>query len=196
MQVETYEIEEIKDELGIMAADSEAGELIEKLGLEGQKKLFNGETVTRMPYRAMTAEEEFVYSFLCPVKTTLEKFGTEAIPLRVLQVASHAKESGFFKQLYVWSPKLATVKDPVLVGIIPHPQGWVEQQIILARWARELDPLDKLIPLAKKMWAAQKKQALTKIKTEVDAGLREIDAMESVPDAIPENIGMPTFYSA
>jgi len=49
MQVETYEIEEIKDELGIMAADSEAGDLIEKLGLEGQKKLFNGETVTRMP---------------------------------------------------------------------------------------------------------------------------------------------------
>lgn len=47
MKVETYEIEDARSsEASAMAHDSEALELIEKLGLEGQKRSANSDTAT------------------------------------------------------------------------------------------------------------------------------------------------------
>lgn len=78
MQVETYEIEDVTSEASQMANDSAALELIEKLGMVGQNRLMNKETVTRVPYR--NAEEEIqVYKALNPescdaLLTTLTRF--------------------------------------------------------------------------------------------------------------------------
>src|SRR5579885_2590534 len=61
LKVETFEVEETSSDAATMAADSEASELIQSLGLRGQQALLNPETVERCAYRLITKEEEFVY---------------------------------------------------------------------------------------------------------------------------------------
>lgn len=193
MEVETYEIEEVSSEAGQMAADHEAMELIEKLGLEGQKTLLNTDTTTRVPYRRMQKDEDFCYRMLCPKKSKLEDFKSEMIPVRVLQVAAYAKELGVFKRIEVWHPEYASVKDPVLVGVMTPEVGYGEHEYILARWAKELIPVSELLPEAFKLWRGKAKSAIHKIRAELDAYERGVDAC-SEHEALPEKIEFPSFY--
>lgn len=147
MKVETYEVEEVQGELGNMAADAEAQELIEKLGLEGQRKLFNPETCTRNPYRVMSKQEHLIYSALMRNKCSVEKYDIDTIPLRVLQVAAHAKDCGLFESLEVWYSDPAVLKDdPILVGYVRD--GGERRIHLLARWGRALQALEQLEALA------------------------------------------------
>lgn len=194
MKIETYEVEEVNNELAAMAADSEALEIIDKLGLAGQKALANGETATRHPYRRMTKEEHFVYSMLCPVSSPLKDFKSETIPLRVLQVAAHAIDCGMFKSLVIWSPEYASIKDPVLVGIATPPgQTWGDAFYILARWGKELDPMETMLPMARKIWSRKMRAKYAQIKAEIAADERMIDATES-SDTVPTKYEPPSFY--
>lgn len=147
MEVETYEVEEC---VGGVAGttpeiEAEAAELIEQLGLEGQKKLLtrteDGDAV-RCPYRQMTGSEQHVYGVLCPTHVPIENYDVGLIPVRVLQVAAHARE--FLPLLEVWHPRKSP-KDPVLVGRnakynAPH---------ILARWGEVLDPFERIVEKAR-----------------------------------------------
>lgn len=153
MQVETYEIEDATSEASAMANDAAAVELIEKLGLAGQSSLMNKDTVTRVPYRAMEKQEMLIYRALCDEDVALEQYSADAIPVRVLQVAAHAKETGMFKKLRVWYPSEARIDDPVLVGVItkklypdkPEYDSLTSDTFyILARWGKTLLPLEKL----------------------------------------------------
>lgn len=173
MLVETYEVEEVKTEIGNLAADSEAAELINKLGLEGQSSLLNKETVTRFPYRKMTKEEGFVYSVLCPKKTELAKYSEASIPLRVLQVAAHAKDTAFLDEMVVLYPENADIKDPVLVGY--KKVGYETHQYILARWGTELEPLSKLLPIALEKRKGQLRAKLCQFKAKIEAELASIE---------------------
>jgi hypothetical protein len=150
MNVETYEIEQATSEAAEMAMDGAAVELIEKLGLVGQRKLINPETDTRNPYRAMTEEEKVVYKAVLAEESSLEKFSSETIPLRVLQVAAHAKECGLFSRLVVWSaPAAVVITDPLLLGMVKNPEySWMETPFMLARWGRELLPFSEMKRLA------------------------------------------------
>lgn len=155
MQVETYEVLET-DCTGKVECDAAAVELIEKLGLAGQQRLINraespsGTQIVRNPYRKMTRDEVFVYSVLCPSKCKIAEYDDGPIPLRVLQVASHAAEH--FSELHVWSAESAVVKDPVLVGSKTERKpnrSWDETSLfILARWGDVLEPFDKLLDKA------------------------------------------------
>ncbi len=93
MQVETYEVTE---QYGIdkTECEAEAIALIESLGLTGQQNRLaeteNGDKIA-VPYRKMTQEESFVYRRICPKRTKLENYESGWIPLRVLQIAVHAK---------------------------------------------------------------------------------------------------------
>ncbi len=100
VQVETYEVPEVAYD-GTVESSEEAITLIRSLGLQGQEKLISGnKNDVRSPYRKMTKEEFIVYSSLFEDKTPIDKYGDEPIPLRVLQVAAHAKD--LFDKLEVW----------------------------------------------------------------------------------------------
>ena len=116
MLVETYEVTEIDAE-GTPECEAEASELIEKLGLEGQRKLYreNGNQQTRIPYRKMTAEEKFVFKEVMPRQVELKKYEDGPIPVRVLQIAAHAND--LFNHVVVWCPKTSDEKDPLPVGL-------------------------------------------------------------------------------
>lgn len=152
MKVETYEVENSnQSEASVMAQDSEAATLIEQLGLKGQKTLLNPETVTRNPYRVMTKDEQLIYGALLTQHTPLESYGEDCIPLRVLQVAAHAKECSLFKDLEVWHGDSAIFRDdPVLVGRI-ETGPYSYRLHILARWGKELLPLEQLEAFAVKV---------------------------------------------
>lgn len=180
MQVETYEVEEINSsDAATMAADSEAIELAEKMGLKGQIKLTNTTTATRCPYRRITNEEMAVYSTLFPKTTELYQYEDGIIPLRVLKVASHAKDCGYFGKLVVWHPEPGKT-DPVLIGIHveKHPTHSfdVTTEYILARWGDSLQSFEQLQAKAKKVLVERWTAKLKKTQAEIAAVIGNVEA--------------------
>lgn len=174
MQVETYEIEEITNELGVMAADSEAIELIEKLGLKGQQELCTKETDTRFPYAILTSLQALVYETVFPQHTKIENYKSGIIPLRVLQVAAHAKEFDFIKRIQVWHPTDARDRDPVLVAY-DSDYGEGGRRYLLARWGDALPAFETLAEKAKKLWVANQKAILSTIQSQVQSEIASLD---------------------
>lgn len=182
MQVETFEIEDASSEASAMANDAAAQELIEKMGLSGQSRLMNKETVTRIPYRAMEAAEMLVYKALCDCEEKLENYSADAIPLRVLQVAAHAKETNMFTDLRVWYPREARIDDPVLIGIIKkntypdHAEKWMREITsdtfyMLARWGKTLLPFEQLEAVAVKLCRERRLNQLKKAMQEATTAM-------------------------
>lgn len=180
MQVETYEIEDASSEASAMANDVVALELIEKLGLAGQKRISNPDTVTRIPYRVMEAREMLVYKALCDADQKLEDYSADAIPLRVLQVAALAKESAMFGQLRVWYPQEARIDDPLLVGVIktrmyPDDEKYAsltkDTFYLLARWGKTLLPFEELEQMAVKFCRARRSSQIKKAIVEANTAL-------------------------
>lgn len=174
MQVETFECEETATETPEIS--SEAVALIEKLGLEGQKQLLSpqDDRTERVPYRQMTKDEIFVYSTLCPRKTTLKRFGDEPMPLRVLQVAAHAQSLGIFSDLFVWHRESSAVMDPVLVGTrrVNHE----DQTFILARWGEVLEEMPALMRQAMEAWRVKLRGQLSELIASATNRLNALDA--------------------
>jgi nitrogen fixation-related uncharacterized protein len=182
MLVETFEIEDAKSEASAMATDAAALELIEKLGLAGQRSLCNSVTVTRAQFRAMEREEALVWRTLCDQTHSLETYSDEAIPLRVLEVAARAKESGMFLRLEVWAPSVARIDDPLLVGVTEQldpryrdaPWMKIVRFYLLARWGRSLGKYEDLKKQAIDMLRDRRATALAKAKVQVDAALASL----------------------
>lgn len=183
MKVETYEVENSNQtEAGAMAQDAEALELIERLGLEGQKRISDPKTTTRNPYRVMTKREQTVYKALLTQATVLEKYSDDAIPLRVLQVAAHAKECGLFERIEVWHSESATISDdPVLVGLVPGVEyHWMHTVHILARWGRELLNLEQLEASAVKYLRPKRVSDYQALVSKAQDGLQRATSTEDL----------------
>lgn len=179
MEVETYEVLDSAEVQSPEFAE-EASALIESLGLEGQRSLVvkreNG-TETRIPYREMTGDELFAYRTLCPQTSDVHKFKSEAMPLRVMQVLAHAKSLDCFKSFEVWHPRDASIKDPVLVGVMQDAeQSWVQRRYILARWGEVLDALPTLMEKAGALFLQNAEAALSEVEAEVQTARAQINA--------------------
>jgi len=168
MQIQTYEIEEINSsEAATLAADGEAVELMEKLGLTGQQSLLSNDgNQTRFPYPVMTKLEALVYSTCFPQKTKLQDFAVEIIPVRVLQVAAFCRDFSQTAYLEIWHPPISKV-DPILVG---RKSCYSGEQYILARWGSALLPFETLLEQAKEKY--KKVATLKLMKLESDLRLK------------------------
>jgi hypothetical protein len=166
MEVETFEIEEQVGETAgtTPEVEAEAIELIETLDLGGQRELVvepeeAEEPKSRIPYPKMDDRERAVYGELYPAHDALENYSAGIIPLRVLQVASHAKT--LFAQLYVWHGKEID-PDPILVAKIED--SYSAPLYILARWGDALKPFAELVELARvslvDRWTRKNKKAI------------------------------------
>jgi hypothetical protein len=180
IQIETFEVEDASvSEATTMATDAAAIELIEQLGLTGQKKLVNGNTVTRLPYRAMEAQEALVYQAICDSKAKVEDYSGEAIPLRVLQVIAHAKSTELFARLEIWFPKEYKIDDPVLVGVKQevrnptYPTWTTDVYYILARWGKCLLSLEQMEAIAMDLHRKARVAKLTSLAVQVKQALEE-----------------------
>lgn len=170
MNVETYECQETAAEP--IEASEEAIGIIEQLELEGQKSLISApeeKPMSRCPYREMKAEERFVFGVHYPEKMNLAKYSLGSIPLRVLQIASHADSLGVFKRLEVWHAKEVAVPDPVLVGIKAGSYSWEDKPFILARWGEVLESWPTLYKQAFEMKRQQLASVLKSLAAKVAA---------------------------
>lgn len=187
MNIETYEVCEESDMTP--EADEEALAIIEELGLEGQRALFqprdDGE-LNRNPYRTLTDEEARIYGALLPDHQTLADFSASPIPVRVLQVAAHAKQ--FFKHLEVWH-KHGT-PDPLLIGRVEHSYG---TPYILARWGDDLKSLASMRGEAGAIIKARALAAQRKVLAEVQGAISAIEAMQP-EDAILSKVAPESCY--
>ncbi len=170
MEVETFECQETAAEP--IEASEEAIEIIRSMNLEGQAELITAPKAgreSRMPYRIITAEEDFVYRTLCPKQTALAKYKDGPVPLRVLQIAAHAHEIGL-GHLFVWHRASPAVKDPVLVSR-KNEYDWDtdnRETRILARWGDELETFailfKRAVEAAKQKLIADAESLLSEVK--------------------------------
>lgn len=172
MEVETFECEEAVCE-GEKATE-EALELIDKLGLDGQKTYYQGENEEKPAkcclYHFMTKEEQAVYRALCPRTVALKDYESGPVPIRVLQVAAHVADTGLGK-LEVWCPKDATDPDPILVAQLPSKAPY-----LLARWGPVLEEFAVLKAKARERLIALRQGALQRIRSEMEKDLISIEA--------------------
>lgn len=190
MQVETYEIEELKgSEATTMAADSEAIELAQKLGLEGQLSLCNTETATRNPYKTMTALENLVYGTIFRSTTKVENYRSGIIPLRVLQVIAHCRENQLFHHLEIWHPTDRKETDPILVGhLTANPWDTGNGVFLLARWGDCLLPFEQLAEKAKVIWKSKMRQELTEAVARAKICLEQVETKAEEVFATGNNV--------
>ena len=177
MQVETYEVAELIGEQLEDISSPEAIELIEQLGLDGQKELLSvrevgdgDSVVVRNPYQVMTEEEQRVLQLCFPIETPLRDYSASAIPLRVLQVAAHAQQCPNIKRIVVWHPKDA-MTDPVLVGFESESRFKAGRVYKLARWGEALLPFEELRAMAQRNLEASLRNSISK-------GIAELEAFE------------------
>lgn len=183
MLVETYEVPEVAGIDGERESDAEAIELIDRLGLNGQKALVNRDSGERFPYRPMTDAERKIYNVLLPKQTNIKEYKEAPIPLRVLQIAAHAStvkmDGGIaFSEIQVWSAKSAEVKDQILVG--KHGSTYDYTLYLLARWGEVLLPLDELKKLAIKTRFEEIRSAAAKIAAQAQAKLASLVECDDV----------------
>lgn len=183
MQVETFEQTE-ETPMGTPEAErtEEAIALIEKLGLQGQEKMIakkEGGIGVRNPYREMSKEELAVYEALYPEHSRIEQYDKGFIPVRVLQVAAHAKELDHFSRIEVWGERTAP-KDPLLVGVVfNNGSEYDRRHYILARWGTALEAFQTL--------RSQAKEAIMKrLRQKAEQKLAECQQVLSCLDACAE----------
>lgn len=165
MLIQTYEIEEIANsEASTMAADAEAIELIQQLGLSGQLKLSNPETATRFPYPRLSASQAAVFETLFPEKASVRDYAQGIIPLRVLQVIAFCKDQPQTKHLEIWHAE-SVKEDPILIGA---PESYSSERYLLARWGDALptfeEMTEKALVKAEAVMRADMGKALSKLK--------------------------------
>jgi len=175
MEIETYEIEEtdtITPEI-----ESEAIALIDKLDLKGQKELVqepkDGER-KRFPYPEMTAGDQAIYLTLFPTRTNVNEYSGGILPIRILQVVSHARD--FCGLIEVWHKRMRD-PDPVLVGHVNNSQYNPGKTFILARWGDGLKPIDKLREEARK---ALRPKIEAKLREEIAERKTQLESIDSL----------------
>jgi hypothetical protein len=187
MKVETYEIEEAKAEPQL---EAEAVELIEKLGLAGQRSLVKDTSAgeTRIPYREMTKGERVVFERVFPKQEKVEEYASGIIPVRVLQVVSHGKE--LFERVEVWSSEGGS--EFLLIGL--NGTKWNNQKsFVLARWGVSLLTMDQIQGAAKKLVKADMEKELRECVGKCEVMLKGIEGLVEKRIA-GEDVRLPSSY--
>jgi len=184
MQVETYEATETTVDGAECTQD--AVQLMRELELDGQLKRLEQSNGVANPYRKMTAEEAFVYQRVCPKRTRLNEYDSGWVPLRVLQVAAHART--MFTTLLVLHPEDVRI-DPVLVGTSTKYNALHtrDDDHILARWGEVLLPLAELRAKAIADWRHEYDEKVAALAAQL-AGLQRVVVPE---EAIIRGASMP-----
>jgi hypothetical protein len=189
MQIESFVCDETAREHPEVS--DEAKKLIEEMSLTGQKEMLTGPEgeETRVPFRAMTDEEDVVYSLLCPQQESMLTYSNSPIPYRVLEIGKLAQDTGYFEKIEVWDRKSAVIHDPVLIGYRKDGSySWTK--FILARWGQELEAFSVLKEKATAIVKERKIAKLTKILTEVKGEIESVKAGD-----FKFETSTPTFYS-
>lgn len=176
MEIQTFEIEEAVGGT-TPEIEAEALQLIETLGLKGQKTLITPkpEGGERFQYPEMTKLELAVYGEVFPQKTVIEEYAAGIIPIRVMQVAAHAK--GFCDAVQVWHKKMRD-PDPILVGTKgANEYAATFKRFILARWGDALKDFSELVKEARVLYRERFERELKEKASNAQSKLGQLDSL-------------------
>ena len=162
MKIEEFPCETVPSE----EFTDEARALVDKLGAGGQL-LYYQQDAPPIAYRKMTPVEYAVYKTLLPRRESIEKYKSGPIPLRVLQIAAHAREC-LTGELVIWHPGEGK-DDPLLT--MREGNEYSGTYYLLARWANELEEFSVLLERAVKQMAAAVKAELLSKQNELNVWL-------------------------
>lgn len=166
VEVETYEINEVVDEV---TSDADSIALIEKMGLNGQQDLMSEDGVNICPYQQVNDEQSFIIASLCPQKYHVSEYSRGQIPLRVLQIISHVMDGNYFEEVQIWDKKDTTIKDPFLIGKKKRDaNGYNYDYFLLARWGDELESWKELGKKAVGLQADHFQKFVNRCKTNME----------------------------
>ncbi len=171
MEVEIYQ----EKGIGVQPeVDQEYKELVEELGLEGQKKLISESPEDSIiPFQKMEPNIKTIWRAYCPGKKSLDDYDAGLIPLQILGVVKLAEEKGYFKKFVVWT-EFENDPDPILVGVTDD-----SKEYLLGRWGESLKPWPEIVKLAKEKW-------INKVRAKLEKEIREnqltLDTLEGVAE--------------
>lgn len=168
MAVQEFMLDEVKDIVNDTEKAVEWNALVDKLGLEGQRKLCSADPTNPIPFPLMNREMLKVYETLCETKALLKDYSKTTIPTRVLEIAGLCVIKEYFGKIEVWYDEHDP--DPVLVGC----DG--EDKYLLARWGAELEEYAILRQEAVNRLTKKAKNVLTMKLHEIQNGLPTVDA--------------------
>lgn len=170
-KVETFLVKENANLVGKEPKTKEWKELVEELGLSGQKALtMEAKNNEPVPFTYMKTQMRGVLNTLCPVKVAAADYNVEAIPLEALAMFKLAKD--YFERVEIWYDDEAP--DPVMVGLL-KPEEWNlenKKPYLIARWGAELADWDKLYKEALKRLTTEKTELLELKLAKVQAQLK------------------------
>lgn len=167
MAVQEFMIDEVRDVAENQEKGDQWSELVDKLGLEGQRQLCSVSPASPIPFPHMNKEMIRVYEVLCPAKLLIKDYNKTAIPIRVLEIAGFCMMKEYFGKIEVWYDDKAP--DPIVVGC----DG--EDKYILARWAAEIE---EYAVLREKAVKKKIKEMTMKLKHEINECTSALDNVE------------------
>jgi len=150
METKIYLIEEHQDMLFDGESIDKWNELIDKLGLENQKKFTDG-TKSPMPFPRMTNAQDTIYTAILETKVEYKRYSSEVIPLRVLEMIDFCEREKHFDLIEIWYSEKNP--DPLVVGRIytsdeyrQKNYTWSMTNYLIAQWGDKIKPISVLIP--------------------------------------------------
>lgn len=112
--VETFLVEEITELIHDSEKLQKWNDMVEVLGLEGQKKIQKNER-SPIPFLHLKKTMENILRTLCPAKDSIENFKTTPIPLEVLDLIGLSVRERYFGKIEIWYDDKNP--DPCVIGI-------------------------------------------------------------------------------
>jgi hypothetical protein len=113
--VETFVIEETAS----LICDNEHldkwNDLVNLLGLEGQKQIVKPDK-SPIPFMRMKTSLKNIFNTLCPREVDVDKYNITPIPVEILGLIALSKREGYFNKVQIWYDDKSP--DPVAVGIV------------------------------------------------------------------------------
>lgn len=115
--VETYFIDETVNLLYNEEDLNKWNELVEKLGLSGQREICKDDK-SPIPFTPMNITMKNVFKTLLPVARNVEKYNTTPIPVEILRLVDLSVREKYFGKIEIWYDEKQ--KDPACVGILEN----------------------------------------------------------------------------
>ena len=116
-QVQTYLIEETQELIYDNEKLEHWGDLVKKLGLEGQTQIHKLEK-SPIPFLCLNRVQEAILNTLCPREVEIKEYDSTPIPVDLLDLIALSVKEGYFQKIQVWYDDKQ--KDPAVVGLTGH----------------------------------------------------------------------------
>lgn len=143
----------IEEHLGTLVDSTEIeqwSQLVNDLGLQGQKELIKPEK-SPIPFPVLNEMENDIYSSILNQKQDYKSYDSEAIPLKVLSMIALCEKEKYFKRIEIWYSEKNP--DPLVIGkrfrdAVDEEKQYTWRMVShkIAQWGAKLLPAIALLP--------------------------------------------------